>query len=68
MQTCIPRDIRAPKHISLDFFLGGNTYHSRLRNVVDDQRRVVEPHTYMYLPYGHVTNGDLSAALEEEDG
>ncbi len=25
-------------------------------------------HTYMYLPYGHVTNGDLSAALVGEDG
>ncbi len=25
-------------------------------------------HTYMYLPYGHVTNSDLSAALVGEDG
>ncbi len=25
-------------------------------------------HTYMYLPYGHVTNGDLSATLVGEDG
>ncbi len=43
---------------------------SRFRNVGHDQRGALNTntHTYMYLPYGHVTNGDLSAALEREDG
>ncbi len=43
---------------------------SRLINVADDQCGAVEhKHTYIHvLPHGHVTNGDLSAALVGEDG
>ncbi len=46
---------------------------SRLRSVVHEYtisagQLNTSTHTYMYLPYGHVTNGDLSATPVGEDG
>ncbi len=41
-----------------------------MRNVVDNQRTAVEhnTHTHMYLPYGHVTNGDFPPLLWGKSG
>ncbi len=52
---------------SIQLYKRGAWRYSQLRKVVDDQQLNTNTHTYMYFPYGHVTDDDLSAALVGED-